>query len=71
MKNFNFFFFLWYLFVCFQCDYLLGDKRQQQNIINADNEHGLDPNSRMFQAIMENSFVQRAINNPKIFFGKF
>ncbi|CAF1029510.1 unnamed protein product [Rotaria sordida] len=48
------------------CEYLITDK-EQQNILDAINEQGLDPNSNMFQAIMENSVIQRAINNPKIF----
>jgi len=50
------------------CDYLLGDKQQKQNIIDAHNEQGLDPNSNLFKVIMENPSVQRAVNNPKIFF---
>ncbi|CAF3367427.1 unnamed protein product [Rotaria sp. Silwood1] len=48
------------------CEYLIVDK-EQQNIISATYEQGLDSNSSIFQAIMENSIVQRALNNPRIF----
>ena len=53
----------------FQCEYLLGDRQQQQTMVDADNEQGLDPNSSMFQAIIQNPLVQRTLNSPKTFFG--
>ncbi|CAF3995456.1 unnamed protein product [Rotaria sp. Silwood2] len=48
------------------CEYLIVDE-EQKNIIGAINEQSLDLNSSMFQAIMENSIVQRALNKPRIF----
>ncbi|CAF0791010.1 unnamed protein product [Adineta steineri] len=50
------------------CEYLLSDKQQQQNMNDAETEQGLDPNSSIFQSIMQNSIVQRTLNNPKTFF---
>jgi hypothetical protein len=38
---------------------------------NDDDEKVLDRNSSLFQAITENPFIQLAMNNPKIFFGRF
>jgi Kip1 ubiquitination-promoting complex protein 2 len=40
-------------------------------ITDANNEESLDPNSSMYQAMMENPFIQQVLNNPKAFFGKF
>ncbi len=53
-----------------QCEYLLSDKQQQQNMNDAETEQGLDPNSSIFQSIMQNPIVQRTLNNPKTFFSK-
>ncbi|UJR30120.1 hypothetical protein I4U23_017661 [Adineta vaga] len=50
------------------CEYLLSDRQQQQNMNDAESEQGLDPNSSIFQAIMQNPIVQRTLNNPKTFF---
>jgi len=50
------------------CTYLIADEQQQQNVIDADSDQSLDPNSSMFHAIMENPVIQRILNNPKIFF---
>ncbi|CAF1604777.1 unnamed protein product [Adineta ricciae] len=50
------------------CEYLLSDKQQQQNMNDAESEQGLDPNSSIFQSIMQNPVVQRTLNNPKTFF---
>lgn len=53
-----------------QCEYLLSDKQQQQNMNDADTEQALDPNSSIFQSIIQNPIVQRTLNNPKTFFSK-
>jgi len=53
-----------------QCEYLLSDKQQQQNMNDAEAEQGLDPNSSIFQSIMQNPIVQRTLNSPKTFFSK-
>jgi hypothetical protein len=37
---------------------------------DAETEQGLDPNSSIFQSIMQNPIVQRTLNNPKTFFSK-
>jgi hypothetical protein len=37
---------------------------------DAESEQGLDPNSSIFQSIMQNPIVQRTLNNPKTFFSK-
>jgi len=54
----------------FQCDYLIGDEQQQQTIREANSQEGLDPDSNLFKAVMENPYIQRAVNNPKLFFSK-
>ena len=64
--HFNLLFFSRHL----QCEYLLSDKLQQQNINDIDNDRGLDPNSSIFQSIIQNPIVQRTLNNPKTFFSK-
>ncbi|CAF3120473.1 unnamed protein product [Rotaria socialis] len=50
------------------CEYLLSDRQQQQNMNDAENEQGLDPNSSIFQSIMQNAIVQKTLNSPKTFF---
>ena len=35
---------------------------------NAETEQGLDPNSSIFQLIMQNPIIQRTLNSPKTFF---
>ncbi|CAF1043698.1 unnamed protein product [Rotaria sordida] len=50
------------------CEYLLSDKQQQQNMNDAEAEQGLDPNSSIFQSIMQNPIVQKTLNSPKTFF---
>ena len=35
---------------------------------DAETDQGLDPNSSIFQSIMQNPIVQRTLNNPKTFF---
>ncbi|CAF1121397.1 unnamed protein product [Rotaria sp. Silwood1] len=50
------------------CEYLLSDKQQQQNMNDAETEQGLDPNSSIFQSIMQNPIVQKTLNSPKTFF---
>lgn len=35
---------------------------------DAENEQGLDPNSSIFQSIMQNAIVQKTLNSPKTFF---
>jgi hypothetical protein len=37
---------------------------------DAETEQGLDPNSSIFQSIMQNPIVQKTLNNPKTFFSK-
>jgi hypothetical protein len=37
---------------------------------DAESEQGLDPNTSIFQSIMQNPIVQRTLNNPKTFFSK-
>jgi hypothetical protein len=49
---------------------LVGDKDQRQTLIDVDNDQGLDPNSNLFKSLMENPTIQRAVNDPKIFFGR-
>ncbi|CAF3902672.1 unnamed protein product, partial [Rotaria magnacalcarata] len=50
------------------CEYLLSDRQQQQNMNDAENEQGLDPNSSIFQSILQNAIVQKTLNSPKTFF---
>lgn len=54
----------------FQCEYLLSDRQQEAPTVDGSTEQGLDPNSSMFQSIMQNPIVQRTLNNPKTFFGE-
>ncbi len=49
---------------------MVGDKDQRQTLIDVDNDQGLDPNSNLFKSFMENPTIQRAVNDPKIFFGR-
>ncbi|CAF0741563.1 unnamed protein product [Didymodactylos carnosus] len=46
------------------CEWLLGEKNSHRD----DYESGLDPESSIYKAIMSNSVVQIALNNPKTFF---
>jgi len=50
------------------CDFLLSDETQQKKFEEHQNDRMLDPNSRLFQAIVENAVVQRTLNIPKTFF---
>lgn len=52
----------------FQCEYLLAGENQQKTMRDGRTEQTLDPNSRMFQAIVQNPVVQRTLNSPKTFF---
>ncbi|XP_028666031.1 ubiquitin-associated domain-containing protein 1 [Erpetoichthys calabaricus] len=44
------------------CDWLLGDRKPSPE----DLDTGIDPNSPLFQAILENPVVQLGLTNPKI-----
>ncbi|CAF0784619.1 unnamed protein product [Didymodactylos carnosus] len=46
------------------CEWLLGER----NSTSDDYENGLDPESNIYKAIMNNSSIQIALNNPKTFF---
>ena len=37
---------------------------------DADTDQALDPNSSIFQSIMQNAIVQRTLNSPKTFFSQ-
>lgn len=39
-------------------------------MMNAENEQGIDPNSNLFQAIMDDPLIQRTISKPETFYGR-
>lgn len=49
-----------------QCEWLLGDRKPSPE----DLDKGLDTNSPLFQAILENPVVQLGLTNPKTLLGK-
>lgn len=50
----------------FQCEWLLGDRKPSPE----DLDKGIDTNSPLFQAILENPVVQLGLTNPKTLLGK-
>lgn len=55
-------------FLCFcvlQCEWLLGDRKPSPE----DLDKGIDTNSPLFQAILENPVVQLGLTNPKTLLG--
>lgn len=52
--------------MCFlQCEWLLGDRKPSPE----DLDKGIDTNSPLFQAILENPVVQLGLTNPKTLLG--
>lgn len=49
-----------------QCEWLLGDRKPSPE----DLDKGIDTNSPLFQAILENPVVQLGLTNPKTLLGK-
>lgn len=49
-----------------QCEWLLGDRKPSPE----DLDKGIDINSPLFQAILENPVVQLGLTNPKTLLGK-
>lgn len=48
-----------------QCEWLLGDRKPSPE----DMDKGIDTNSPLFQAILENPVVQLGLTNPKTLLG--
>lgn len=48
-----------------QCEWLLGDRKPSPE----DLDKGIDTNSPLFQAILENPVVQLGLTNPKTLLG--
>lgn len=50
---------------CLQCEWLLGDRKPSPE----DMDKGIDTDSPLFQAILENPVVQLGLTNPKTLLG--
>lgn len=50
---------------CSQCEWLLGDRRPSPEEL----DKGIDPESPLFQAILDNPVVQLGLTNPKTLLG--
>lgn len=48
-----------------QCEWLLGDRKPSPEEL----DKGIDPNSPLFQAILDNPVVQLGLTNPKTLLG--
>lgn len=48
-----------------QCEWLLGDRKPSPEEL----DQGIDPNSPLFQAILDNPVVQLGLTNPKTLLG--
>lgn len=48
-----------------QCEWLLGDRRPSPEEL----DKGIDPESPLFQAILDNPVVQLGLTNPKTLLG--
>lgn len=55
-----------FLFFILQCEWLLGDRKPSPE----DLDKGIDTNSPLFQAILENPVVQLGLTNPKTLLGR-
>lgn len=53
------------MFLDFQCEWLLGDRKPSPEEL----DQGIDPNSPLFQAILDNPVVQLGLTNPKTLLG--
>lgn len=51
--------------MCSQCEWLLGDRRPSPEEL----DKGIDPDSPLFQAILDNPVVQLGLTNPKTLLG--
>ena len=50
---------------CSQCEWLLGDRKPSPEEL----DKGIDPESPLFQAILDNPVVQLGLTNPKTLLG--